>query len=255
MYTLMIVDDESLMRRGIKLLADLNGLEIGRVIEANNGEEALDICGEIIPDIVLLDINMPKMDGLTFAKHLREKSSTVKICMITGYDYFEYAVQALRAGVDEYILKPVTRKDIDEVLRKLIQQIKTESVNEEVNQIENEIDDFIEGESFEMHIKDVVESNIYNFDFSLSFLADELGFSTGYLSGIFKETFGLPFQDYVIKTRMERAKLLLLTTDMKNYEISDSIGIEDVNYFATRFKKTVGLTPKQYRNQVRKRNV
>jgi two-component system response regulator YesN len=84
-------------------------------------------------------------------------------------------------------------------------------------------------------------------DFSLGVLADEMGLSTGYLSGLFKKLFGAPFQDYLIAQRMERGKLLLLTTHLKNYEIAEKIGFEDPNYFSTRFKKEFGQTPSQYK--------
>ncbi len=257
MYTLLIIDDEPLMRRGIKSLVELSGLGIKEILEASNGVEALKICGTIVPDIVLLDINMPKMDGLTFAKRLKEMNKTVKICMITGYDYFDYAIEALRAGVEEYILKPVTKKDIDEILRKLIQSIEKESVHKELKSLDISTmpSAGIVESTVELQLKKLVEEHIFESGFSLSSLADEVGFSSGYLSGVFKDSFGLAFQDYVAKIRIEKAKLLLLTTEMKNYEISQAVGYDDVNYFATRFKKIVGSTPKQYRNQVRGRDV
>jgi two-component system response regulator YesN len=258
MYKLMIVDDEALIRRGIKSLADLSGLGISEVAEASNAEEALHLCASFEPNLILLDINMPKMDGLSFAKLVKERLKNVKICMITGYDYFEYAVQALRAGVDEYILKPVSRKDVDEVLRKMIQLLEHEAIEKEVALIDlkgpygddaGRLDDVNV-----LKLKGYVEKHVFDTGFSLSVLADRMGFSLTHLSGVFKAYFGMTFQDYVTKARIDKAKLLLLTTDMRNYEIAEAIGFEDVNYFVTRFKKVVGVTPKGYQNQVRGRD-
>ncbi|EHO22083.1 hypothetical protein HMPREF9466_00172 [Fusobacterium necrophorum subsp. funduliforme 1_1_36S] len=70
----------------------------------------------------------------------------------------------------------------------------------------------------------------------MGILAEKLELSSGYLSILFKKTFGIPFQDYLLQLRMERAKLLLLTTHLKNYEIAEQIGFEDVNYFSLKFK-------------------
>ena len=93
--------------------------------------------------------------------------------------------------------------------------------------------------------------NLFSVELSLSKMAGDIGFNSNYLSGVFKQIYGIPFQDYVNRKRMERAKLLLLTTSMKNYEIAEAIGLEDVNYFITKFKKLWGITPKQYRQGIR----
>lgn len=251
MYTLLIVDDEPLMRRGIKSLANLDALGINHILEAENGEEALRICENTEPDIALLDINMPKMDGLTCAKLLKEQYPRMSIAMITGYDYFEYARSALRAGVEDYILKPVTKKDIETLLAKLIHQKAQQAVATELNLETADLKQFAKSESIENQIKELVARNLFQSDFTLTRLADDIGFSSGHLSGLFKQIFGSAFQDYVIEKRMSQAKILLLTTDMKNYEIAEAIGIDDVNYFITRFKKTYGITPKVYKQQVR----
>ena len=76
------------------------------------------------------------------------------------------------------------------------------------------------------------------------------GMSSGYLSSLFKNLFGIPFQDYLNNIRMEKAKLLLLTTGLKNYEIAELVGIENFNYFNSKFKKTFGMTPKEFKKSV-----
>lgn len=247
MYNLLIVDDEPLVRRGIKDLVNFKALDIGEVFEASNGEKALEIFKVQRIDIILMDINMPKINGLSLAEQIKSIDKNVKIAMITGYDYFDYAVKALRIGVDEYILKPVGRKDIDEILRKLIQR-KLEGLKEDA--IES-YDGTVEFEdSFEEQLKHVVERDIFDSQFSLTYLGDKMNLTSNYLSTLFKDVYGISFQDYVTKTRIEKAKLLLIASDMKNYEIADAIGFEDVNYFATRFKKYTGMTPKQYKGKV-----
>ena len=88
MYKLMIADDEPLIRRGIKQLIDLSSLQIEEIYEASTGEEALKVFEEFKPEIVLMDINMPKIDGLSVAKKIKLINPYTKIAIITGYNYF-----------------------------------------------------------------------------------------------------------------------------------------------------------------------
>jgi len=252
MYNLLIVDDEPLVRRGIKSLVDFTQLNIESVFEATNGKEALDIMKDQHIDFILADINMPKMDGLTFADKAKQVNPHIRIALITGYDYFDYAVQALKIGVDDYILKPVSKNDVMEVLKKLINKhekaLKHIEVEKSVNQLmigaENAED------SLKLIIKNIFDEELDNPEFSLKSLGHQMGYSSGHLSGLFKKHFGSTFQDYLLSQRLERAKLLLLTTNMKNYEIAERIGFVDVNYFGTRFKKHFGESPKQFKERV-----
>lgn len=255
MIRLLIVDDEPLVRRGIKSLVDFDKLNIDQVEEAANGEEALKIYEVLKPHLILADINMPKMDGLTFAEKVKSMDPTVKIALVTGYDYFDYALQALKLGVDDYILKPISKKDIEEVLRKLIQKMENDALSAETQKTVSELTEgVLSSEDDYYNIKEVVNREKYESNFSLKRLSEQLGYNSNYLSGVFKKHYGMTFQDYLIHTRIEQAKLLLLSTDLKNYEISEAIGFTDVNYFGSRFKKIVGMSPKQYKVQVKNKH-
>lgn len=250
MIRLLIVDDEPLVRRGIKSLVNFDKLNIGEVIEAVNGEDGLDKFKTFRPHLILADINMPKMDGLTFAKHVKAIDASVKIALVTGYDYFDYALQALKLGVDDYILKPISKKDVEEVLRKLIQKMEEEALDLEVKKtLKSQLDGTVEDDYY--HIDSILNKEKFNSDFSLKMLSEALGYNSSYLSGIFKKQYGMTFQDYLIHTRIEQAKILLLSSGLKNYEVAESVGFTDVNYFGSRFKKIVGMSPKQYKVQVK----
>lgn len=253
MYKLLIVDDEPLVRRGITSLVDFPALNIGEVYEAANGQEALTIFREHSPELVLADINMPRMNGLELAEVIRGMNPDTRIAIITGYDYFDYAIKALKIGVEDYILKPVSRKDVTQVLRKLIEGLEARRSHQEVSRVVTGILQNAGKEEVQVKnaIQRIVDRELSNSGFSLPGLAAEMGFSPGHLSGLFKKLFGEPFQDYVLGRRMDQGKLLLLTTDMKNYEVAQAVGFEDVNYFGTRFKKRFGLSPKQYQARAR----
>ncbi|EHR36870.1 response regulator transcription factor [Facklamia languida] len=245
MYKLLIADDESIIRKGIKKLVDYDKLNITEVFEAEDGQEAIDLANAHDPDMVLMDINMPEVDGLTAVKIIKEKNPHVYIVILTGYDYFEYAQTAIRAGVDDYILKPVSKKDIEYILTNAIDKITHLRKEETLKSINQE--EIIEVGEEKQYIKDYIEANLFNIDFSLSKMGEEIGYNSSYLSVLVKQIYGLAFQDYINKRRMEKAKILLLSTDMKNYEIAQKIGIEDVNYFVTKFKKYYKITPKQFK--------
>ncbi|PKM56325.1 MAG: DNA-binding response regulator [Firmicutes bacterium HGW-Firmicutes-5] len=250
---LLIVDDEPIIRMGIKKLVDLKAVGITDMLEAANGETGLEIFIREQPDIVLADINMPRMNGLEFAERIKLIKPSVKIAIITGYDYFDYARQGIKVGVDDYILKPVSKKDIAQLLEKLVERVKSSQKNEAVEGLvlrlekDNEINDET---GYKEQILELLETHMNKADFSLSFLADELGLSMGYLSGLFKKIFGITFKEYVLTKRLDQAKLLLLSSQMKNYEISEAVGLTDPNYFSAAFKKRFGYSPNQYREKV-----
>lgn len=253
MIRLLIVDDEALVRRGIKSLVDFEALNIKEVAEAANGQEALEKFKTLKPHLILADINMPKMDGLTFAKEVKALDSSVKIALVTGYDYFDYALQALKLGVDDYILKPISKKDIEEVLRKLIQKKEQEAVqNEQEKLVSTLVEKVVDDDTY--NLESIVNREKFKADFSLKKLSALMGYNNNYLSGVFKKHYGMTFQDYLLHIRIEQAKILLLSTALKNYEISERIGFTDVNYFGSRFKKIVGMSPKQYKVQVKQKH-
>ena len=244
MYKLMIADDEPLIRRGIKQLIDLSSLQIGEIHEASTGEEALKVFEEFKPEIVLMDINMPKIDGLSVAKKIKSINPDTKIAIITGYNYFDYAQTAIKIGVEDYILKPVTKSEIEALLVKVVSKLNEEKRQRELLALASEED----SSSGTQHFEKLILEQLSNPNLALGELAKQLGFSTNYLSLLIKKELGMSFQEYVTQQRIQRAKRLLLSTDMKIYEVALAVGIEDMNYFSYRFKSIVGVSPKSYRS-------
>lgn len=117
MYNVLIADDELLFRDYLKMAADWDGLDMLVKWEARNGEEALALLEEECPDIALLDINMPIIDGLKLAEIIKERNPKCAVVMVTGHNEFEYARSALRLGIEDYLLKPFNR---DELFRALL---------------------------------------------------------------------------------------------------------------------------------------
>jgi two-component system response regulator YesN len=256
MFKILIVDDEPLIRKGIVSLVNYNELNISQVFEASNGKEALEVFEQKLPDMILADINMPKMNGLEFAARAKAMKPNVKIAIITGYDYFDYVQKALKNGVDDYILKPVSKADIKEAIMKLINKIENERSHYEVLSLMQDLKEEIPNHQpeYKKSMDEIIEKNISNSQFSLSFLGDKMGLSTGYLSALFKQIYGVTFQEYILNKRLDKAKILLLSSNRKVYEIAALVGFEDPNYLSATFKKKLGYSPNQYKEKVRNAN-
>ena len=139
MYSILIVDDEPIIRRGIKTFIDFEKYKINDIYEVEDGNSAFKTFSDVLPDLVLLDINIPFKDGLTLAQEMKEIKHDVKIAIISGYDYFEYAQKALKIGVEDYILKPVSKSDISEIISKLIYSLEEDKKYNEARKIIDKI--------------------------------------------------------------------------------------------------------------------
>lgn len=124
-YRVLVADDEYIIRRGIiRFLGKYEELEI--VAEAEDGEVARDFVEQHEIDLAFVDINMPILNGLGFIKQLKEISPKTLVVIITGYDDFTYAREGIRLGVFEYLLKPVMEQPFDEMIQRVLNQLKEE---------------------------------------------------------------------------------------------------------------------------------
>ena len=130
MNTLLIVEDEKMIRQGIKAMIQRSGVPVQNIMECNNGQIALEILESQKIDVMFTDIRMPKMDGIELVKAMQSLEHKPLTVAISGYDDFAYAVQLLRMGVKEYILKPVEREQIVEILKKLEEEIQKDNQND-----------------------------------------------------------------------------------------------------------------------------
>ncbi len=131
-YRILLADDEEEVRKAIIRKIDWESLGFEVAGDADNGEEALEKIEQLKPDVVMTDIRMPYMDGLTLTARIRQKYPSIKVLIFSGYDDFEYAQQAIKLNVSEYILKPVNVEELTEILSRV-----RESLDEEIEQRRN----------------------------------------------------------------------------------------------------------------------
>src|SRR5690606_18155412 len=126
MFRILIVDDEALEREGMRWIMTNMIKEPLDIIEAENGRDAIQKASIHKPHIIFMDIRMPGMDGLLALRSIKAESPQVKFVLVTAYDYFDYAQEALRLGANDYIVKPAKRQEITALVERLIADIKQE---------------------------------------------------------------------------------------------------------------------------------
>jgi len=131
MYSLLIVDDESLVRKSIVKIIDWYSLGFTNIYEAEDGLEALEICRKFKINLVLTDIVMPFMDGLDLSKELTKEFPEINIVILTGHEDFEYAKQSVDLGVKNYILKPVGAVNLYGKMQEICQKLKIQATQKE----------------------------------------------------------------------------------------------------------------------------
>ena len=119
MANILIIDDEADMRFAVRMLLERSGHS---VMEAGNGDDALAKLDEMIPDLALLDMRLPGMDGLQILQKLREKVKELPIIMVTGYGNVELAEQAIQMGADHYLSKPFHNKELLDVIKQILEK-------------------------------------------------------------------------------------------------------------------------------------
>lgn len=130
MIKLLIVDDEQIGREGLHAILS-KGFPGMLIAEAKNGKMAVQMAGEYHPDLILMDIKMPGMDGLEATEVINAEYPGTKFVMVTAYDTFEYARKAIKLGVKDYLLKPSKASEIIETVGKVVRQIEEERISRE----------------------------------------------------------------------------------------------------------------------------
>ncbi len=126
LYKVMLVDDEEAVRQAIARKLDWEAIGFEVIATAENGEEALELAEKLSPDVVMTDIMMPFMDGLTLCRKMKESQRNIRIVIFSGFDEFEYAREAIKLEVEEYILKPIDSEELRNVFLRIKKNLDAE---------------------------------------------------------------------------------------------------------------------------------
>jgi YesN/AraC family two-component response regulator len=264
MYKVMIIDDETALRNLLKRTISWEAKNLSVVCEAASGIEAINIIDDYKPDIAFVDIRMPFMDGIEFAKLAIARYPKLKILILTAFDDFKYAKECIGIGVTDYLLKPIVRTDIESALDRVIKVIDGERMKEEetdrVNAREigslamsgdesNSSAKQAENGSIKMEqVQKYLKENYKDSKLNLTAVADYFGFNSSYLSRKFKEEMKMGLVDCLTGIRMEKATKLAQSGKLM-YMTAEEVGIPDPNYFGKLFKKYKGMSYSDYQTR------
>jgi two-component system response regulator YesN len=245
MYKVLVVEDEELIRKGIVLTVDWPSIDCMVVGEAANGEEGLEAAERLNPTLIVTDLKMPKMDGLTMLQKLRERGDKTDVIILTAYDSFAYAQTALRLGAVDFLLKPFHDGELEEAVRRVKCRQEAEPQGEEGGNLVPEVNRGDKSRYVRMAMEYILE-HYSEPSISVGTVAQALGISDGHLSHTFKKETDLTLLNYLTRVRIRKAMELLRTCRYKVYEVADLVGYRDIAYFSTTFKKVAGVSPSEY---------
>jgi len=249
MFKWILADDEPTIRNGLARLVPTFGLPIELAGVATDGKEALNLIERVHPDLMLVDINMPHINGLDLVEQALALLPHSKVIIISGYDQFEYARRALQLGVFDYILKPVNRAVLCSSLTNAIRSI--EQRNAELTRPQSQTQE--SGDLIDRALRQI-HNRYADPTLSLTELAQSLHVSSGYLSKGVKQRTGENFSDYMTKLRMEQAVELLSATGVVTiFDVAERVGYASQHYFCRVFKEFTGKTPSDFRKEIREK--
>ena len=262
MIRIVVVEDEIIVKKGIILTTNWEKFECEVVGDASNGYEGIEVITKLKPDIVITDIKMPGLDGVKMIEALSGKVDTEYI-IISGYSDFEYARQALKLGVKDYLMKPIDDTELDEAIKKACNTVRSKKqISKMKSRMEDDTDskivffkEYFMGNTRTPgwnYVEDTIKyiSDNYEKNINIKEISDKLFVSESHLSRLFKSTVGYTFVDYLTYYRIKKALAYLRDPNVKIYKIAEKIGYKDQRYFSVIFKKLVGVTPKEFKKQL-----
>lgn len=240
---IIIAEDEKRASRGLRNLLTMLSADAEVVAEATDGRQAFDLIKALKPDVVFTDIRMPFMDGISLIKAVRGYGMNVKFVIISAYEEFEYARQAISLGVVDYLVKPVTLDEAKEVWKRITEEKESESSGK--GACGKLRDDYSEAHPLVQKALDMIECG-YAARISQKDMAEKLGISAEYFSFLFSRDVKENFSRFLRRYRIEKAKQLLDTGEVPRDQIPYSVGFSDPKYFYKCFKEETGVNITEY---------
>ena len=242
MYKILVADDEQRMRGNIcRLLAEFSG-QVEEVITAEDGLDALFKMKETRPDVVIFDINMPFLNGLEAIRKIRQEKNEVVIIIVSGYNRFEYAQEAIKNKVFAYLLKPLQEAEFHETVAAALLSLENHEPPPEPQP---------QSKDLSKQVIAYLERNYADQDLDVNGVCEYFYTSSSTLTRLLKKETGMSFSDYLTKLRMTEAIRLLTGGGEYNIkEISALVGFRSQHYFSRAFKNFTGLSPKQYKDSL-----
>lgn len=246
MSVVLIVEDELLEQEFLRSVVQDELSPDDTLVSCESGLEAISMAKQYQPDIIIMDVRIPELDGISAIEEIRNFLPNACISVLSAYSDFSYAQKAVSLRVFEYLLKPIKPTDFKQVFLKMLNAIKNTPIQtvsqpeEKLPEPKNERQYFIE-EALK-YIKEHFKERL-----TLETVASKVFVNPKYFSHVFKREMGVAFTEYVISLKIEYACKLLETTNYHAYRISIECGFSDPSYFNRVFCAQMNMTPQTYR--------
>lgn len=257
-YKLLVAEDELIERKMLCKTLNKHLGDLCTILETKNGREAMEVFERESPHIVILDIEMPGINGLEVARRIRQTQKPCAILFLTGFDKFSYAKQAISVRALDYLLKPYNEKELILSVEEAIQYVShfaqqqplpPQPQNAEPSEKSEENAEADRISLVRKHIRDFIEAH-YMEEISMQDVAKAMGYSDAYFCKLFKQCFHVNFSTCLNEYRVEKAKQMMENPRINVKDISGACGYSDSNYFARVFKRITGQTPSEYRMSI-----
>jgi YesN/AraC family two-component response regulator len=244
MTVVLIVEDELIELEFLKSIVAEELLPEDKILVCQSGIQAVNLAKQYRPDIMVMDIMIPEMDGLQALQEIRKFLPQARVMILSAYSDFSYAQKAIRLRVQEYLLKPIKPT----VFKQAFHDLLTAETASQIQTVEVTEEEKTDGTYLIEKALKYIHSN-FKQKLPLQLVASYVFLNPQYLSRIFKKEVGVSYTDYVNKLRIEYACKLLETTNYPAYRIASECGFTDPSYFNRVFVQQMDMTPKAYRRK------
>ena len=250
----MIVDDEKIITEGLERILGNQFGERFTIETFHDSVDAVERATVLVPDLIILDIYMPMMNGIEVIQSLQEIGKTIQFIILTAHDDFALVRKALQFRVVDYLLKPVNRDELIALVDRIAtRQCKDPEATESLPGIDFQ-NIHEESREYSRSMKKVISYIRLNYrdQISLNIISDATGLHPSYISSIFKKEVGLNFHAFLENLRVTMGARLLLREDSCIADIAERVGYSNVQHFHKVFKHRTGFSPGKYRLRYRK---
>lgn len=247
--TIVIVEDNIDLRAFLR-----NTLSVTyNCIEAGDGKEGYELISKIIPDIVISDVVMPKMDGYELCEKIKENSKTchIPIILLTANNASEYVISGYERGADAYVTKPFDMTIIKAQISRLIKnrELIREKYMTHNFMVEVSTSNLSRDDEFIVKLRQLLEDNLSESDFNVKKLSSDLNISTTHLYRKLKALTGLSPVEFIRAFKLQKACELLSNSNYSIKEIGYRLGFNNLSYFVKCFREQFEVTPSAFRQK------
>lgn len=249
MYRVMIIDDEPIIAQGLSRTIDWGKYGCQVVATAYDGTEGTKAIRKYHPHIIISDIAMPGLDGLSMVAGLKSEFPDMEISILTGYRVFDYAQKAINLGVTRFLLKPSNMKELEEAIVTMVNNLKAKKITPE-NSYMTEDEYIPESAASSFIVKNALQyiKNNYSKKLTLCDVAEKTYVSQWHLSKLLNQHLGKNFSEILNEIRIKEAVKLFEDPHLRICDIAEMVGYVDMAHFSRMCKKILGVSATEYRN-------